>query len=122
VSLGSTGNKGVVGWYIPPWIAKKHPDITDWKNLGKYAANFKTSESGSKGQLLDAGDLRLDKIVSTKFATSGSPAYELVKKFTWTNDDQNTVAKYIALDEMTPEAAAKKWIEANPAKVKAWLR
>jgi glycine betaine/proline transport system substrate-binding protein len=63
----------------------------------------------------------LDKIVSTKFAKSGSPAYELVKKFTWTNDDQNTVARYIALDKMTPEAAAKKWIEANPDKVKAWL-
>ncbi|PAZ11260.1 glycine/betaine ABC transporter substrate-binding protein [Streptomyces sp. SA15] len=204
VSLGSTGNKGIIGWYIPPWIAKKYPDITNWKNLNKYAAKFKTSESGSKGQLLDgdpsyqtndealvknlkldfkvvyAGSetaliqafrdaqknkkwvigyfyepqwflsevplvkidlpkhtpgcdadpakvacdypvFDLDKIVSTKFAKSGSPAYELVKKFKWTNDDQNTVAKYIALDKMTPEAAAKKWIDANPDKVKAWL-
>ncbi|GAA3774013.1 hypothetical protein GCM10023083_08750 [Streptomyces phyllanthi] len=25
------------------------------------------------------------------------------------------------LDKMTPEAAAKKWIEANPDKVEAWL-
>ena len=63
----------------------------------------------------------LDKIVSTRFAKSGSPAYDLVKNFKWTNADQNTVAKYIAVDKMTPEAAAKKWIEANPDKVKAWL-
>ena len=32
---------------------KKYPDITDWKNLNKYADMFKTSESGGKGQLLD---------------------------------------------------------------------
>ncbi|MGW4758222.1 ABC transporter substrate-binding protein [Streptomyces chartreusis] len=204
VNLGPTGNKGIIGWYIPPWIAKKYPDITDWRNLDKYAAKFRTSESGSKGQLLDgdpsyqtndealvknlkldfkvvyAGSetallqafrdaeknkkwvigyfyepqwlfsevplvhidlpkhtagcdadpakvacdypvFDLDKIVSTRFAKSGSPAYDLVKKFTWTNDDQNTVAKYIALDKMTPEAAAKKWVEAHPDKVKAWL-
>ncbi|NUR06552.1 MAG: glycine/betaine ABC transporter substrate-binding protein, partial [Nocardioidaceae bacterium] len=53
VNLGPTGNKGIIGWYIPPWIAKQYPDITDWRNLDKYAAKFKTSESGSKGQLLD---------------------------------------------------------------------
>ncbi|HSX99241.1 MAG TPA: ABC transporter substrate-binding protein [Streptomyces sp.] len=205
VEAGATGNKGLIGWYVPPWLAKAHPDITDWNNLDKYAAKFKTSESGGKGQLLDgdpsfvtndealvknlkldfkvvyAGSetaliqafrkaeknkewvigyfyepqwfmaevplakvklpeyktgcdadaekvacdypvYELDKIVSTKFAESGSPAYDLVKNFTWTNDDQNTVAKYIAVDKMTPEAAAKKWVDANRAKVDAWIK
>jgi glycine betaine/proline transport system substrate-binding protein len=64
----------------------------------------------------------LDKIVSAKFAKSGSPAYDLVKNFTWSNDDQNVVAKYIAVDKMTPEAAAKKWVEANHDKVEAWIK
>ncbi|MFG2555522.1 ABC transporter substrate-binding protein [Streptomyces sp. NPDC048581] len=205
VDAGLTGNKGLIGWYVPPWLAKEHPDITDWNNLDKYAAEFKTSESGGKGQLLDgdpsfvtndealvknlkldykvvyAGSetaliqafrkaeknkewvigyfyepqwfmsevplvkvklpeyktgcdadpekiacdypvYNLDKIVSAKFAKSGSPAYDLVKNFTWTNEDQNTVAKYIAVDKMTPEAAAKKWVEANRAKVDAWIK
>ncbi|GGS10519.1 glycine/betaine-binding protein [Streptomyces humidus] len=205
VPAGSTGNKGIIGWYVPPWLAKAHPDITDWKSLNKYAAEFKTSESGGKGQLLDgdpsyvtndealvknlklgfkvvyAGSetaliqayrkaeknkewvigyfyepqwflsevplvkvnlppykagcdadaekvacdypvYDLDKIVSAKFAKSGSPAYDLVKNFNWTNDDQNTVAKYIAVDKMTPEAAAKKWVDANRAKVDAWVK
>jgi glycine betaine/proline transport system substrate-binding protein len=63
----------------------------------------------------------LDKIVSKKFADSGSPAYELVKKFNWTNDDQNVVAKYIAEDKMTPDAAAEKWVKDNQSKVDAWL-
>ncbi|GAB2966657.1 ABC transporter substrate-binding protein [Streptomyces pseudoechinosporeus] len=205
VDAGPTGNEGLIGWYVPPWLAKEHPEVTDWKNLNKYAAEFKTSESGGKGQLLDgdpsfvtndealvknlkldfkvvyAGSetaliqafrkaekdkewmigyfyepqwfmsevplvkvklpeykegcdadaekvacdypvYKLDKIVSKKFAESGSPAYDLVKNFTWTNDDQNVVAKYIAVDKMTPEAAAKKWVEANRDKVDTWLK
>lgn len=204
VAIGSTGNKGVIGWYVPPWMVQKYPDITDWKNLNKYASLFKTSESGGKGQLLDgdpsyvtndealvknlnldykvvyAGSetalitafrqaeqqktpllgyfyepqwfmsevklvkvslppwkegcdavaanvncdyppYDLDKIVSKKFADSGSPADKLIKNFNWTNDDQNAVSRYITEDKMSDNAAAEKWINANPSKVKAWL-
>jgi len=53
VDLGPTGNKGIIGWYVPPWLASEHPDVLDWKNLNKYVDKFRTSESGSKGQLLD---------------------------------------------------------------------
>lgn len=53
VDAGPIGNVGHIGWYVPPWMAKKYPDITDSKNLNKYADLFKTSESGGKGQLLD---------------------------------------------------------------------
>lgn len=201
---GLTGNKGVIGWFVPPWLATAHPDILDSANLNKYASNFKTSESGDKGQFLDgdpsfvtndealvknlnldfkvvyAGseaaliqafraaeknktwmigyfyapqwflaeidlkkvalpkntpgcdadaakvacdypDYALNKLVGTKFAGAATPAVALVKKFNWTNDDQNLVAKYIASDKMQPEDAAKKWVDANPDKVKAWL-
>ncbi len=69
----------------------------------------------------DYPDYDLDKIVSKKFADANGPAFQLVKNFKWTNEDQNTVAKYIAEDKMTPEDAAKKWVEANADKVKAWL-
>jgi len=201
---GQTGNIGKIGWYIPPWLAKEHPDILDWNNLNKYADLFKTSESGGKGQVLD-GDpgfvtndaalvknlnlnfkvvysgseaalittfrqaeqtkkavigyfyepqwflsevplvkvnlpawkqgcdavaakvacdyplYNLNKVVSTKFASSGSPAFKLIKNFKWTNEDQNLVAKYIAQDKMSDDAAAKKWVDANPDKVNAWL-
>jgi glycine betaine/proline transport system substrate-binding protein len=53
VDAGSTGVDGIIGWYVPPWMKEKYPDITDWNNLNKYAEMFKTSESGDKGQLLD---------------------------------------------------------------------
>jgi glycine betaine/proline transport system substrate-binding protein len=53
VDAGQTGVKGIIGWYVPPWMAQEYPDITDWNNLNKYAELFRTSESGDKGQLLD---------------------------------------------------------------------
>ncbi|WP_030434926.1 ABC transporter substrate-binding protein [Actinoplanes subtropicus] len=53
VELGLTGNKGIIGWYVPPWMAKKYPDITNWKNLNKYADLFRTAKSGDKGQFMD---------------------------------------------------------------------
>jgi glycine betaine/proline transport system substrate-binding protein len=201
---GPNGNVGQIGWFVPPWLAEKHPDILDWRNLNKYADLFKTGESGDQGQLLNGGagfvsndpalvknlqlnfkvinagseaalitgfraaeqnkkpmlgyfyspqwflaevplkmvelppytagcdkdlqkvacgyeNYQLDKIISTKFAQSGSPAVSLVKKFRWTNEDQNEVALSIAKDKLSPEAAAKKWVEAHPDKVRAWL-
>lgn len=69
----------------------------------------------------DYPEYKLDKIVATDFAESGSPAYDLVKAFKWTNEDQNVVAGYIAQDGMDPEEAAEKWVEDNPDKVDAWL-
>jgi glycine betaine/proline transport system substrate-binding protein len=61
------------------------------------------------------------KFMSKKFATSGSPAVGVVKRFSWSNADQNTVAKMIAGDHMDPDKAAQKWIAANKAKVNVWL-
>jgi len=205
---GPTGNEGIIGWYIPKFFADANPDILTTKTnpqiLNKYADQFKTSESGGKGQILDGDpsfvtqdqamingfglnfkvvysgseaasnkaiqsaidqkkpilayyytpnwfsakvDLvhlefpaytpgcdanktkiacdyppyHLNKIVSTKFATSGSPAYTVIKNFTWTNDDQNHVAADITDGGMSDEDAAKKWLDANPDKWKAWL-
>ncbi len=63
----------------------------------------------------------LNKVFSKKFATSGSPAYTMLRKWSWTNDDQNLVATWIAGQHMAPDEAAEKWIKANPGKVKAWL-
>jgi glycine betaine/proline transport system substrate-binding protein len=50
---GDLGVTGHIGWYVPTYFAKKHPDVTDWKNLNKYADEFRTAESGGKGQLMD---------------------------------------------------------------------
>ena len=63
----------------------------------------------------------LDKLVSGKFAKSGSPALAVIKKFKWTSADQNAVANLIAGKKMKPDKAAEQWVKANPGKVNAWL-
>jgi len=63
----------------------------------------------------------LNKLFGKKFATGGSPAVKMLRKFSWTNDDQNLVATWIAGLHMDPAKAAEKWIKANQAKVNAWL-
>ncbi|MEU6057579.1 ABC transporter substrate-binding protein [Streptomyces sp. NPDC047097] len=50
---GDVGVTGHIGWYVPTYFAKAHPDVTDWRNLDKYADQLRTAESGGKGQLLD---------------------------------------------------------------------
>jgi glycine betaine/proline transport system substrate-binding protein len=54
MDFGPTGNVGIIGWYVPPWLAEEQPDVLDWKNLNKYADEFATSETGGKGQFLGA--------------------------------------------------------------------
>jgi glycine betaine/proline transport system substrate-binding protein len=46
---GENGNIGLIGMFVPQWMADKYPDITDGANLNKYADLFKTPESGDKG-------------------------------------------------------------------------
>jgi len=204
VDAGQTGVKGIIGWFVPPWMATEHPDITDWNNLNKYADLFKTSESGDKGQLLD-GDpsyvtydvalvknlnlnyevvvggseaaliesfrkaeqdktpllayfyspqwflneiplvrvnlpeytagcdadaeaiacdyplYDLNKIISKNLEDKAPKAAQLIKNFTWTAEDQNTVSNYIANDGMTREEAGAKWVADNEAKWKPWI-
>ncbi|MEZ0072223.1 ABC transporter substrate-binding protein [Planotetraspora sp. GP83] len=204
VTAGETGNKGVIGWYVPEWMAQKYPDITDYRNLAKYRGVFRTGKSGDLGQFL-AGDpsfvtndealiknlglpykvvysgsedaliaearrateertpllmyfyepqwlfnqlklvkinlppyaigcdadpkkiacdyppYLLDKIVSRRFASIGGKAYELVKNFVWTNDDQNAVAYDIAVNKLPAEAAAQKWAETNKIVWQDWI-
>ncbi|ADD42079.1 ABC transporter substrate-binding protein [Stackebrandtia nassauensis] len=207
VNAGTTGNKGLIGWYVPTWMLKKYPGIDEWKNLNKYAKDLETSESKGKGQLLfgdksyvsneealidnlgldyevvvggsenalieaaqqsekqqepllfyfwdphwlfedveltrvklpeysddttqcptdpkkvkcDYPEMDLETIVSKDFADNGGDAYKLVKNFEWTNEDQNSVALDILKNDMKPEEAAEKWVNANKDVWKKWL-
>jgi glycine betaine/proline transport system substrate-binding protein len=63
----------------------------------------------------------IEKLYTTKFAKSGSPAVNLIKKWKWTAADQNYVANLIAGKHVDPDKAAEQWVKANQAKVKKWL-
>ncbi len=207
---GPNGVVGHIGWFIPTYLMKQHPEFKTWKGLKGKEDVFKSPESGSQGMFLGGdpsyvqkdqelfkalglnfkfvsvgaepaqvarwtqlykqkkpvifywytpqylntqyqlsevqlparfkgcqddskagGDVAkykcaydktiINKVFSAKFAKSGSPAYAVLKRFKWTNKDQEIVAKWIAGDHMKPDDAAKKWIAANQAKVNVWL-
>lgn len=201
--LGSNGNIGHIGMYVPAWMAEEYPDITDAANLNKYADLFKTDESKGKGAwlegppdyttigekqiaanklnftaistgseqaLIDAftkatenktavlgywwtphyllaklnlvevkfpasdwtdpadadgttghPEAPLMKLASTKLNDSTDAFGKIAKNFTWTNDDQNSVAADID-GGMTAKEAAQKWIDANADKVASWTK
>lgn len=102
-------------WYTPQWLNAQ-------LKLTEVMLPARTTGCDAKVKATKCAypsyDLR--KVISTKFAKSGSPAVKVIKKFTWTAQDQNKVAVMIASDKMKPDDAAKKWIAANSAKVKAW--
>jgi len=64
----------------------------------------------------------INKLFSKKFADSGSPAFDVLKKMKLTNEDQDAVAKAIAGDKVDPEEAGKKWVTDNADKVDAWVQ
>jgi glycine betaine/proline transport system substrate-binding protein len=110
-------NKPLLGYfYSPQWFLAEVPLVNI--KLPPYTPGC---DAVPAKVACDYADLKLNKIMSTKFANSGSPAVSVIKKFKWTNEDQNSVAKSITVDKLSDEAAAKKWIDANPDKVKAWL-
>ncbi|MFF4887400.1 ABC transporter substrate-binding protein [Streptomyces nigra] len=204
VNAGDLGVTGHIGWYVPTYFAKAHPDVTDWKNLNKYAGQMRTPESGGKGQLMDGSpsyvtndkalvkNLDLDyqvvfagseaaqitqikqfakeekpfltywyspqwlfekvpmtevklpeykegcdadpekvacayphtplqKYLNADFAKSGGDAAALLKNFRWTTEDQNEVSLMIADQKMSPQEAAKKWVDAHESDWKKWL-
>jgi glycine betaine/proline transport system substrate-binding protein len=109
-------------WYTPQFynqeydlaeveLPERTPDCKDDAKAG-----------GNPEQYKCAYDVTvIEKLFSKKFADSGSPAYDVLKKMELTNDDQEAVAKAIAGDKEDPEKAAQDWISANQEKVQAWL-
>jgi glycine betaine/proline transport system substrate-binding protein len=212
VDLGGSGVIGHIGWYIPTYLMKQHPEFKTWKGLKGKESLFKSPESGSQGMFLGGdpsyvqkdqqlikelglnfkfvsvgaepaqvarwtqlykqkkpvlfywytpqylnsayqlsevqlpargkncvdsynpklgsdwsiykcgyGQTIIDKLISGKFAKSGSPAVALIRKWKWTANDQNFVANLIAGKHMDPNKAAEQWVKANQAKVNKWL-
>ncbi|MFD3541411.1 ABC transporter substrate-binding protein [Streptomyces sp. NPDC058662] len=89
---GELGVTGHIGWFVPTYFAEAHPDVTDWRNLDKYAGELRTAESRGKGQLLDGSpsyvtnDKALVKNLDLDFEVvfAGSEAAQItqIKQFT----------------------------------------
>jgi glycine betaine/proline transport system substrate-binding protein len=104
-------------WWEPSTLFVKIP------GLDKARVNFPTSDwtdAAKASGLTDYPETPLIKLATTTLMNSGSIFATIVKNFSWTNADQNSVAADIE-GGMDPAAAAQKWIDANPDTVAGWL-
>ena len=109
-------------WYTPQYLNLQYK-LSEVKLPKRFKGCQDDAKSGgSVAKYKCAYDhIVLNKVFSAKFAKSGSPAVKFLKKWSWSNDDQNTVATWIAGQHLNPEKAAEKWVKANPSKVAKWL-
>jgi glycine betaine/proline transport system substrate-binding protein len=109
-------------WYTPQYLNQQY-ELAEVE-LPKRTPNCQddAKAGGDVQQYKCAYDVTIiNKLFSKKFAESGSPAYDVLKKMTLTNEDQEAVAKAIAGDKKDPEEAATEWVDANQDKVNSWL-
>lgn len=111
-------------WYTPQYLNKAY-QLSEIKlpPRSKTCQDSYNPKLGSNWGIYKCayGLTIIDKEMTTKFASSGSPAVPVIKRWKWTADDQNYVANLIAGKHMDPQKAAEQWVKANPGKVKAWL-
>jgi glycine betaine/proline transport system substrate-binding protein len=115
--------KAIIFYWWTPQYLNASLDLVEVK----LPARFKGCQDDFSG-----GDLKryrcayaadpLNKIFSKEFAENGGRAYSFLRKWKWSNADQNLVAKWIAGGKVKPDKAAERWAKANAAKVNAWLK
>jgi glycine betaine/proline transport system substrate-binding protein len=113
-------------WYTPQYLNQEY-DLAEVKLPPRTDANKDCKDDAKEGgdpeQYKCEYDVTIiNKLFSKKFADSGSPAYDMLKKMKLTNEDQEQVAKAIAGDKQDPEEAGADWVKENQDKVDAWLQ
>jgi glycine betaine/proline transport system substrate-binding protein len=113
-------------WYTPQYLNQQY-DLAEVKLPPRTDANKDCKDDAKEGgdpeQYKCEYDVTIiNKLFSKKFADSGSPAYDVLKKMTLTNEDQELVAKAIAGDKQDPDEAAADWVKDNQDKVDEWLQ
>jgi|SwirhisoilCB3_FD_contig_111_278715_length_1086_multi_3_in_0_out_0_1 glycine betaine/proline transport system substrate-binding protein len=109
-------------WYTPQFLNTEY-QLSEVKLPARFKGCQDDAKSGGgvKQYRCAYDNTIIEKVFSKKFATSGSPAYPVLKRFKWSNEDQEIVAKWIAGDHMDPDKAGQKWVKQNKAKVAKWL-
>lgn len=113
-------------WYTPQYLNQEY-ELAEVKLPPRTDANKDCKDDAKEGgdpeQYKCEYDITvIEKLFSKKFADSGSPAYDVLKKMTLTNDDQELVAKAIAGEKQDPEEAGADWVADNQDKVQEWLQ
>jgi len=137
IDAGLEGPNGNIGWYVPTYLMKAHPELKTWKGVKKDWKMFVTPQSSPQGQFLDGSpsyvtnDQALIKNLGLNFKVvfAGTEAAQLTeiesdykaKKpviFYWyTPQYQNAIYKFsqVALPPWTPACGKLKPAQINCA-------
>jgi glycine betaine/proline transport system substrate-binding protein len=112
-------------WYTPQYLNQEY-DLAEVMLPPRTAANKDCQDDAKAGgdpaQYKCEYDVTIiNKLFSKKFADSGSPAYQVLRNMTLTNEQQEQVAKAIAGDKVPPEKAGEDWVKDNQKEVQSWL-
>ena len=109
-------------WYTPQFYNQEY-DLAEVK-LPERTADCKddAKSGGDVEQYKCAYDVTVIEKLFRRSRRRGSPAYDVLKKMSLTNDDQEAVAKAIAGDKVDPEKAGADWVEQEPGQGPAVAR
>jgi glycine betaine/proline transport system substrate-binding protein len=107
-------------FWQPHWLQSK-VDLTEVKLPEVTEACTASAAAGDGGYACDYPVDQLYKAGSAKLEAKNKMAFDFLKKFQLTTDQQNEIAAMIDSDGMTPLDAATKWVEANADVVKGWM-
>ena len=110
-------------WYDPQYLNAQY-DLVQVKLPARFKGCQDDEKKGGdpKKYACAYPSYRLDKLVSSDFMKSGSPAMKVVKKFKWTSADQNYVANLISGKKLSKDKAAQMWIAKNAKTVNSWVK
>jgi glycine betaine/proline transport system substrate-binding protein len=110
-------------WYDPQYLNAQY-DLYRIQLPKRFAGCQDDEKKGGdpKKYACEYPSYRLDKVVSGKFAKSGSPALKVIKNFKWTSADQNFVANLISGKKLSKDKAAETWAKTHAKVIASWLK
>lgn len=103
-------------WYKPQWLFEKVP-MTEIE-LPPYKDGC---DADAEKVECAYPHTPLKKYLNARFAGDGGKAAQFLKNFSWGTEEQNEVALMIADQKLTPQEAAKKWVDKHESTWRAWL-
>jgi glycine betaine/proline transport system substrate-binding protein len=110
-------------WYDPQYLNAQY-DLVQVQLPKRFAGCQDDEKKGGdpKKYACAYPSYRLDKLVSSDFLKSGSPALKVIRNFKWTSADQNFVANLISGKKMPKDKAAAMWVKAHAKTVNTWAK
>ncbi|MGZ4764785.1 MAG: ABC transporter substrate-binding protein [Ilumatobacteraceae bacterium] len=107
-------------FWQPHWLQSK-VKLTEVKLPPVTDACLASAKAADGKYACDYAPDPLYKAANAGLEAKNKKAFDFLKKFQLTTDQQNTIAAFIDSDKMDPAAAAQKWVDANPDVVAGWL-